>query len=120
MMLYLLCSHKLRTIFSLSRCAAVNIATLPRSRIYACLSDGFRRSAMADENGRSGKTPSSKSYNMSKKKLFFVVKNSFNTMIKEGHLTFLLSFNSLKLIYDYWIKLSQSTDGHNISHRIPR
>jgi hypothetical protein len=68
MMLYLLCSHKLRTIFSLSRCAAVNIATLPRSRIYDCLSDGDRRSAMADENGTLGRTPSSKSYNILRKR----------------------------------------------------
>lgn len=64
MMFYLLCLHKLRTILSLSRCAAVNIATLPRSRIYACLSDGDRRSAIADENGTSGRTPSSKSYSI--------------------------------------------------------
>ena len=58
----LLFSHKQRTILSLSRCAAVNIATLPRSRIYACLSNGDKRSAIADENGRSGRVPSSKSY----------------------------------------------------------
>jgi len=43
---------------SLSRCAAVNIAILPRSRIYASLSDGDRLLAIADENGTSGRTPS--------------------------------------------------------------
>jgi hypothetical protein len=47
----LLSSQRRRTIPSLARCAAVNIATLARSRIYACLSEAHRRSAIADENG---------------------------------------------------------------------
>lgn len=58
---YLPCSHRRRTIFNLSRWAAVNIATLARSRIYASFSNGDKRSAMADENGTPGKTPSVKS-----------------------------------------------------------